>query len=594
MEKYLPVGNDFVSLPKLNERTGGIEDLTFLYMAAKGLIELCGSADMPLMQPFVRLPGQAQALPGTLQWQRIDDWLPVFTARGNGLSVTGTYLTPVEERGFSIRLVVQNTSDTPQTVEIGMEGCWESSWHRVNESKKLQGKAACFPCGWYHTPIFEFSTGYPMFAFAPLYNVEMQETYAAAPNGAITYALMHKAELAAGQSITVDFFWGLGFEETAAATSAMEMKRQSFDVDLTRTRAWLQARRTVFESEKLTRLYNTNLFFCLFFSSGVTLDTEELVFVTSRSPRYYVSAAYWDRDSLLWSFPAVLDVDPQRAKKMLGYVFGRQRRNLGIHSRYIDGTMLEPGFELDELAAPLLALERYVHKTGDRTVLNNANVREGIELVLERLAQHKAQNCDLYDTFLQPTDDEHVYPYITYDNVLVWKALHDLAELMPEYAALAEQARNIRQAIYDYCVQQAPDGKKYFAWSVDLNGHHDVYDEPPGSLQLLPLYGFCEPEDEVYRTSVDMIRSPEYKYSFADSSINEIGCPHAPHPWILSVANSLLCGRKDHCLAILEKLQMDNGIACESVDEETGLCTSGEAFATCAGFLCHAIRTVWQ
>ena len=44
---------------------------------------------------------------------------------------------------------------------------------------------------------------------------------------------------------------------------------------------------------------------------------------------------------------------------MLGYVFGRQRRNIGVHSRFIDGAVLEPGFELDELVAPVLALERY-------------------------------------------------------------------------------------------------------------------------------------------------------------------------------------------------------------------------------------------
>lgn len=35
--------------------------------------------------------------------------------------------------------------------------------------------------------------------------------------------------------------------------------------------------------------------FSFFFASGRTLDTEELCLMTSRSPRYYVSAAYWDR-----------------------------------------------------------------------------------------------------------------------------------------------------------------------------------------------------------------------------------------------------------------------------------------------------------
>ena len=35
---------------------------------------------------------------------------------------------------------------------------------------------------------------------------------------------------------------------------------------------------------------------------------------------------------------------------------------------------------------------------------------------------------------------------------------------------------------------------------------------------------------------------------------------------------------------------MDNGIACESVYPDTGECATGAAFATCAGFLCHALK----
>lgn len=34
---------------------------------------------------------------------------------------------------------------------------------------------------------------------------------------------------------------------------------------------------------------------------------------------------------------------------------------------------------------------------------------------------------------------------------------------------------------------------------------------------------------------------------------------------------------------------MDGGIACESIDEHTGLSRTGEHFATCAGFLAYAI-----
>lgn len=122
----------------------------------------------------------------------------------------------------------------------------------------------------------------------------------------------------------------------------------------------------------MDRILNTNLFFNFFYASGITMDTEEFVLVTSRSPRYYVSAAYWDRDSLLWSFPSILLVDVEYAKKMLEYVFTRQIRNIGIHSRFIDGTVLEPGFELDELCAPIIALDNYLKSPN----WSNSNCRQ--------------------------------------------------------------------------------------------------------------------------------------------------------------------------------------------------------------------------
>ena len=38
MNRYLPTGNEMISLPKINEETAGIEDFTYLSMQHKGLI----------------------------------------------------------------------------------------------------------------------------------------------------------------------------------------------------------------------------------------------------------------------------------------------------------------------------------------------------------------------------------------------------------------------------------------------------------------------------------------------------------------------------------------------------------------------------
>lgn len=582
MERYLPTGSEQVSLPRVNEINAGVEDLTFLHMASRGLIDLRGGQLEPLMRPFVAQQGVEAEL-GGFEWSRLGYWYPRFAARAGALGLEGVILTPVGERGFGYRLRLTNNGAETVETAFGLRGQTGSAWHCVNVDKPIEGALNCYVSGWSGLPVFEQMCGVPLFALAPICEGECRAEFEPAGEGWL-WRLERTVRLAPGESAEFTAWWGLGLEEVSAVTSARELQRRGWDWELRRSLAWLAQRSLDLGDEALTRLYNTNLFFCIFFSTGRTLDTEELVLVTSRSPRYYVSAAYWDRDSLLWSFPAVLDADAALAREMLGYVFGRQRRNIGVHSRFIDGTVLEPGFELDELMAPVLALERYVDATGDRSVLADPDVLRGIDGILKKLDAERAEDCELYETFLQPTDDERVYPYITYDNVLVWRALRALGRLF-ERPELTERAERVRRAIYDNCIF---DGA--FAWSVDLAGGHDVYDEPPGSLLLLPYYGFCAWDDPVYLKTAEMIRSPDYTYSFAGCEIAEIGCPHAPHPWLLSIGNSLLCGRSSEALEHLRRTRLDNGIACESVDEHTGECTTGEAFATCAGFICHALR----
>lgn len=582
MERYLPTGSEQVSLPRVNEINAGVEDLTFLHMASRGLIDLRGGQLEPLMRPFVAQQGVEAEL-GGFEWSRLGYWYPRFAARAGALGLEGVILTPVGERGFGYRLRLTNNGAETVETAFGLRGQTGSAWHCVNVDKPIEGALNCYVSGWSGLPVFEQMCGVPLFALAPICEGECRAEFEPAGEGWL-WRLERTVRLAPGESAEFTAWWGLGLEEVSAVTSARELQRRGWDWELRRSLAWLVQRSLDLGDEALTRLYNTNLFFCIFFSTGRTLDTEELVLVTSRSPRYYVSAAYWDRDSLLWSFPAVLDADAALAREMLGYVFGRQRRNIGVHSRFIDGTVLEPGFELDELMAPVLALERYVDATGDRSVLADPDVLRGIDGILKKLDAERAEDCELYETFLQPTDDERVYPYITYDNVLVWRALRALGRLF-ERPELTERAERVRRAIYDNCIF---DGA--FAWSVDLAGGHDVYDEPPGSLLLLPYYGFCAWDDPVYLKTAEMIRSPDYAYSFAGCEIAEIGCPHAPHPWLLSIGNSLLCGRSGEALEHLRRTRLDNGIACESVDEHTGECTTGEAFATCAGFICHALR----
>ena len=380
-------------------------------------------------------------------------------------------------------------------------------------------------------------------------------------------------------------------EEVAAVTSARECERWGATELRRQLVSYLDERIVHCADSRLERVVNRNMFFCLFFSTGRTLDSEELVSVTSRSPEYYVSAAYWDRDSLLWAFPAICRADREKARELMLYVATRQRNNIGIHSRYIDGSILEPGFELDELVSPVLALDMYLRETGDHDLLSNGDVRCLIDLILSRLQRWYNVDYGLYETFLQPTDDmTGNCRMLTYDNVLVWKAFMILSDLdygrkRNEFACKAE---NLREAIQKHCIISIDDCDEY-VWAIDGKGDYEVYDEPPGSLLLLPVLGFCSRNDSVHMNTVARITDESYKYSFAGCPFSAIGCAHEPHPWTLSMANAVRASKDDDMVRKLCTAKMDDGIVCESIDEYTGECTSGKAFATAAGYVVYSL-----
>ena len=584
---YQVTGNEYLSLPTIRENDGAVEGVTFLYMQVKGLLEIRGKDG--LLRPYVELDGQR--LPLHPVWSREHCWIPRFVSEEQKLRFTCTYLTPVGERALVLRLTAQNQSAETRTVRFGTDGQWDQTLHEVNETTELTEGREAYESGWNHMFIFSQKPGLPLFAFAPCVADPQQfaeiDQQARWNRSDFAYDIYRETVLQPGETAVLDIPWGVGYEGVAASTSAKELLRQGFDAVYDRTVRWLSAREKHLADPKLHELLNTNLFFAFFYASGRTVDTEELCLMTSRSPRYYVSAAYWDRDSLLWAFPAILTVDAAYAREILTYVFTRQARNFGVHSRFIDGTMLEPGFELDELCAPVIALNRYVEKTGDTAFAARPFVRDGLEEILRRMAAKKHPSVPMYETFLQPTDDMHNYIYLTYDNALVCYALRALAKLL-DRPELAEEAERTRRAVYEHCVKEQ-NGRPFFAWSVDLNGHFDIYDEPPGSLLLLPFYGFCEESDPIWQNTAAMIRNESYPLSFAGHPIAEIGCKHAPHPWVLSICNSLLSGHADSALLHLSRTPLDNGVACESVNEDIGICETGEAFATCAGFLSYAL-----
>jgi len=141
---------------------------------------------------------------------------------------------------------------------------------------------------------------------------------------------------------------------------------------------------------------------------------------------------------------------------------------------------------------------------------------------------------ELYSTFLLPSDDPATHPYVTYDNVMAWRALLAVAGLLTldgapagEVRELRERAARLRSAVYRHCVVPAPEGtssqagagSRVFAWSVNLEGRWEIADEPPGSLELLPYYGFCGRDDPVWLATMAWLHGPSNPFRYAGEGV---------------------------------------------------------------------------
>lgn len=647
---YYPTGNEFVSLPLIDDGAA-LHDCNVLHMRSKGLIEFHGEPDLPWLTPVIHVAKLDAAVPNapgpertpsslrddiqytewdlrSASWERLNDWIPRFHAVHDGLRLHGTIYAPPGHKGFVYTLEIENVGGTVRDVQWGWRGHWAGGRQRIYRGRPVFGRRLGWYDRWTDTLAFELGSGSPLAAFAlglhcPLHEVGWyvgddgapfaqalarrhgpgpeqavrQDNESGAP---ITFALAEERSIGPGETVRLELYVAVNAESDGACTTVVDLQRHGAATLLGNTRRWLQGRHRPVAEPKLSALLNTNLWFNYFFAAGRTIDTEELVLVTSRSPRYYVSAAFWARDAYLWSFPGMLLTDPERAREMVLAGFGRYLRHAGVHSLYIDGTELYPGFELDELCAYILALEQYVRATDDYTVLDEMGaggtqrVADGLPYLEKLLEDQRHPERNLYGTFLSPTDDPVTHPYLTYNNVMAWRAFKGLALLkrrrgdsLGEWRA-NQQAAQLRETVRKHCVVEGPYGPM-FAWALDDQRRAQLLDQPPGSLQLLAYYGFCEADDPIYVNTVNWIHS-EHNPDYCSGAFAAPGCEHAPHPWPMAAAYDLLVGsRRERGLRFFKDVTMDNGIACETVDRDTGVVKTGAGFATAAGIIGYAL-----
>ncbi|NLJ79727.1 MAG: glycoside hydrolase family 125 protein [Firmicutes bacterium] len=597
-----PVGNEWVALPEVRE-DGSIPSFNILSEAKRGLIEFKGGSD-PLLRPALQVDGVVLNLQKA-RWRRLEDWIPRFELEQKGLFVRGTIFCPQGFHGFIYLLEMENNSSYKRSCDLGWLGNWAAAGLTIFRSRNSGGENIAWYNSWTRTLLFEHRCGFPVAAWSlglsePLsefsWHLDGQTSgdEVSCPAGqGLKFGLSKAVALEAGDTYQLALYAGVNKEADGAAAYTVHLQRCGWTGLLNRHRRWLREHRAVTSpgGDSLAHLCNLNSFYNYFFARGRCLDTGKLVLITSRSPRYYVSAAFWARDAFLWSFPGLLLIRPQAARDALLAGASTYWEHIGEHSLYLDGTKLYPGFELDEQAAWFLALQQYLNFSGDWALVEEV----GFNLFrdyLETLKNWRGPQ-GLYATFLSPTDDPVKYPYLTYNNVLVWKSLQIIAEVLAAFGRdraarrMKGQAAGLKQAIKKHCLCPGPTGLMY-AWSVSGAGECEILDQPPGSLQLLEYYGFCPPQDQAYQNTLRFIHSGNNPH-YVSGTFSGPACEHAPYPWVLSLVYELINGDRGRALKLLAAAPLDSGIACETIDPVTGRVKTGAAFAACAGFLAYAL-----
>lgn len=600
--RRLTTGNEYISISDIAAETGAVMSVGFMHSGFRACVELHGSDDYPLLKPVVEVNGE-EIPTRSLQRETISYWIPRFHIPTPELTITSTIFAPLDRRGFVYMLSLENTTDADLKVHAGWKGCWKSSCHAARLIRQMAGAKYGSISSWQEgIPVMEFRGHTPLFSMAVVpgeqmpakvwnaeepcneQNSEHGFTQSESP---IYYELLDDYTLARGEKKTLAVYIGFGQEEVSALASAQDLQLHGWERLLAGLISWLDKHTIDTDDRYLKNMMNMNSFYNYFYSQAVTLDKEELVIMAARSSESSSCAAYRDRDAMRWSLPAIIQINWAQARKMLIYAFTKQLPNVGLHSRFIDGTALEPGLQLDQLCSPIRALHTYVQLTGDMSILFDRRVQTGVNTIKDILVVQRHPDHTLFETLLLPSGKPSKYPYVCYSNVFTWRVLLDLAALYDRIRDIdrTDEAMSLsvklKASILEHFIVEGAFGQM-FARGVDIDGNYELGDDPEGSLLLLTYFGFCSPDDPVYKNTVEWIHSDHNPDSVSRN--REAGVP------VLSILNDLFTSEKKDALEFLRRAELDDGIACEYADPNTGRVVSGRAYASCAGYLAYGLR----
>ncbi len=609
-------GNHTLALPSIAVADAAVHAANVL-VRRRGALLTWAAAGQPDAggQALVRVGILVDGAPVTLRperWERLDRWVPQLHASTDaGLGVVITICTPGGYDpivpGGVIRVEVENHGAPGRAVTVAFEGSWAWSLATIGTTRPTasvhrlvcagpagcalevgdgpDGAALALNAG----ADARLSVGQDADPLRPAQNGQEIEARNGTP---LRYAIAKELQL--GRRATVSLYMGVGAERDGAL-SVCSWLAQLGAAELIRLGRLELARIGRGVDTPFRDIAGRNVAFHHYCSVARAIDDDRLYPVLRRAPAHGACAVFSERAALAWSLPAHALADPLLAREIYVRILEQYSDRPGRCRRYVDGGALVPGFALGSLCDYVLALELVIDALRDEALLDDPLVRQVLREIDDMVFHRLHPEIFLAATEMLPSGDRADYPYVAFDNVLLWRLCRALGRFAARTSDGADRYRmaggdeEAEAAFWQRCTAEV-DGLHVIAGSTDMIDGFAIYDDPAGSLALLPALGFCSADDPIWTNTMDLLRSKRYPLWHGEAPVPGLAARSRPEEASMAaLCADLLGDRRDAALTTLRALHLPGGVACETWDPQTGEAASGAWAAAEAGFLVWAL-----
>ncbi|MHB1168786.1 MAG: hypothetical protein ACYC28_05840 [Longimicrobiales bacterium] len=608
-------GNHYVALCLDDEAS--VQRINVLHAGLGGLLEWSSAPGVEdgrgLLRPVVLRAGEPLTT-GRFVHERIDRWIPQYRADPFpdltlGVTAFGPGGYDPIVHGAVLLFELENHANIEQSLQVGVEGQWSWSHLHVRTPRPLiqpnrigtgdaphrgialeagptSSGAALGLCIEGADVRYEIADGDGAF------RILNEREVLSRPNGEpVAFRAVGTVRLRPGGRARLAVHIGAAPERDGALATAARMAEIGGQKLLRNARLELArlARRS--DQVALSELLNRNLTFNYYCAVARGIDDDFIYPVASRSPLHGATAVANEREALLWTLPALCETDPQLARELLLRIFELYSDRPGFHERYVNGGVLDPGLSIANLCAYGIAVEQYRTATDDVSILDEPVIQDGLRDIDELLFSRLHPDVFLARGEVLPGGEAADQPYVTWDNVLLWVFVRSLERIwtLPEPPRLQNADEELGATIWSRCTVDL-EGANVLAYSVDLERDAAIYDDPAGSLRLLPFLGFCDLEDPVWTETMGLLRSRRYPLWHGERQYPGQASRSDPDTASLpALCADLLADRSRDAQALIQRLRLPGGLACDAYDVDTGEAVSGVHAAAAAGFLGWAL-----